>query len=54
MNYASFKKWDEHKNRNYPEKYCHFSGELSDKKTSMEKPILGKNWKKAKEVYNLK
>ncbi|WP_010521177.1 phospholipase D family protein [Aquimarina agarivorans] len=54
MNYNSFKKWDEHKNRSYPEKYCHFSGELSERRTSMEKPILSKNWKKAKEVHNLK
>jgi hypothetical protein len=34
-----------------PEKYCHFSGEETNGKTTSSKPILSKNWKKAKEKY---
>lgn len=36
---------------NYPEKYCHFSGDKSNGKTSKIKPILGKYWKVAKEKH---
>ena len=37
----------------YLEKYCHFSGEPSNGETSFNKPILKKNWKKAKAKFNL-
>lgn len=53
LEYEAFKKWNKFKDADYSEKYCHFSGELSDGKTSVNKPILNKNWKKAKETYNL-
>lgn len=53
MEYEAFKIWNKYKDANYAEKYCHFSGELSDGKTSVNKPILNKNWKKAKEKYSL-
>ena len=43
----SFASWNRYKDENYEEKYCHFSGEKSDGRTSMKKPILSKNWKKA-------
>ena len=49
----AFKSWNKYKDNNYPEKYCHFSGEKSDKKTSFSRPILNKNWKKAKTTHNL-
>lgn len=49
----AYKKWSEYSDPDYPEKYCHFSGEPSNGETSMSKPILRKNWKKAKEIHNL-
>ncbi len=53
MSYEAYKLWNKYGNREYPEKYCHFSGEPSDGKTSVNKPILSKNWKKAKEMFHL-
>lgn len=49
----AYKKWNEYGDPEYPEKYCHFSGEPSNGKTSVAKPILSKNWKRAQEIYNL-
>ncbi|QNR24331.1 phospholipase D family protein [Croceimicrobium hydrocarbonivorans] len=43
----SFKSWERFGDENYPEKYCHFSGESSDGETCFSRPILKKNWKKA-------
>ena len=54
FSYEAYKKWNEYADRDYPEKYCHFTGEDSSGQTSMNKPILAKNWKKAKEKYGLK
>jgi len=51
MSYDAFKTWN--KNPDNPENFCHYSGEPSDHKTSVNKPILGKNWSKAKAAYNL-
>uniref|UniRef100_UPI0040477427 hypothetical protein n=1 Tax=Mariniflexile sp. TaxID=1979402 RepID=UPI0040477427 len=45
----AYKMWGKYKDADYPEKYCHFSGELSYGKTSVNKPILSQNWKKAQE-----
>jgi phosphatidylserine/phosphatidylglycerophosphate/cardiolipin synthase-like enzyme len=53
MNYDSYKKWNEYADEKYPEKFCHFTGEPSNGETSMHQPILKKNWKKAKEIYDL-
>ena len=53
MSYEAYKSWNKYGDADYPEKYCHFSGEPSDGRTSVKKPILGKNWKKAKEIYHL-
>ena len=47
----AYKLWN--KNPNNPENYCHFSGEPSNKETSVNKPILKKNWQKAKEVFGI-
>lgn len=47
----AFEEWNIYENEDYPEKYCHFSGEESFGETSFNKPILKKNWTKAKEVY---
>lgn len=49
----AYKKWNEYGDRDYPEKFCHFSGEPSNGETSVNQPVLKKNWKKAKEVFNL-
>ena len=49
----AYKKWNEFGDPNYPEKFCHFSGEPSDGKTSVSKPILAKNWKRAQKIFNL-
>lgn len=53
MCYDAYKSWSKYGDPDYREKYCHFSGESSEGETSVAKPILTKNWKKAKEVYNL-
>ena len=50
----AFKSWSYFKNLDFKEKYCHFSGELSDGQTTMAKPILVKHWKAAKKQFNLK
>jgi hypothetical protein len=44
----AFRSWSQFKNDEYPEKYCHFSGEPSNGETSKARPILRKNWNKAK------
>lgn len=53
LSYDAYKKWNEFGNPDYPEKFCHFSGEPSNGETSVSRPILKKNWKKAKEIFNL-
>lgn len=49
----AYNSWLKFKNEEYPEKFCHFSGEPSNGETSFAKPILKKNWHKAKETLNL-
>lgn len=53
LSYDAYKKWNEFGDPDYPEKYCHFSGEPSNGETSVSRPILKKNWKKAKEQFDL-
>jgi phosphatidylserine/phosphatidylglycerophosphate/cardiolipin synthase-like enzyme len=48
----AYESWSKHGVEDYPEKYCHFSGELSNGETSFTRPILKKNWKKAKELIS--
>jgi RNA polymerase-binding transcription factor DksA len=43
--------WNKFKKDDYEEKYCHFSGEESYGETTKAKPILWKNWRKAKEEH---
>lgn len=47
MSDKAYESWSKFKNENYPEKYCHFSGEESNGETTFAKPILRKNWAKA-------
>lgn len=49
----AYKKWNEYGDENYPEKFCHFTGEPSNGETSVKQPILKKNWKKAKELHSI-
>jgi phosphatidylserine/phosphatidylglycerophosphate/cardiolipin synthase-like enzyme len=53
MSYDAFKSWSKYGDPDYPEKYCHFSGETSNGETSVSRPILKKNWKKANELHNI-
>ncbi|HLP13355.1 MAG TPA: phospholipase D family protein [Flavobacteriales bacterium] len=48
----SFLEWNWYKNKDYKEKYCHFSGEESSGETTYAMPILSKNWKKAMEFHD--
>lgn len=53
MSYDAYKSWSKYSDPEYSEKFCHFSGESSNGETSVSRPILKKNWKKAKEIFNL-
>lgn len=53
MSYDAYKSWNKYGDPDYAEKFCHFSGEPSNGQTSVSKPILSKNWKKAKEIHGL-
>lgn len=48
----AYESWSKFKNEEYPEQYCHFSGEPSDGETTFIKPILKKNWRKSQEVHS--
>jgi len=48
LSVAAYKSWNKHKDKEWKEKYCHYSGESSYGETSFAKPILKKNWNKAK------
>jgi phosphatidylserine/phosphatidylglycerophosphate/cardiolipin synthase-like enzyme len=53
MSYDAFKSWNKFADPDYAEKFCHFSGEPSNGETSVSRPILKKNWKIAKEIFDL-
>jgi len=53
LDYEAFKSWNKYKDRDFREKYCHFSGEESNGETSVNNPILNKNWKAAKAKWSL-
>jgi len=48
LSYEAFKSWSKYSDPEYSEKFCHFSGEPSNGETSVSRPILKKNWIKAK------
>ncbi|WP_187263722.1 phospholipase D-like domain-containing protein [Pontibacter beigongshangensis] len=50
LSYQAYQSWSKYSDENYAEKYCHFSGEPSNGETSVKRPVLYKNWKKAKEL----
>lgn len=49
--YDAFKRWNEYGDGEYAEKFCHFSGEPSNGETCVNRPIMKKNWNKAREVF---
>lgn len=51
MCYEAYKSWSKYSDPDYAERFCHFSGEPSNGETSVSKPILKKNWKKAKDIF---
>lgn len=53
LSLEAYKIWSEYEDPDYPEKFCHFSGEPSNGETCFSKPILKKNWKKAVEVHDI-
>jgi phosphatidylserine/phosphatidylglycerophosphate/cardiolipin synthase-like enzyme len=53
MSYEAFKSWSKYSDRDYAERFCHFSGEPSNGETSVRKPILKKNWEKAQKIFDL-
>jgi hypothetical protein len=53
MSDTAFQSWKKFSNNEYPEKYCHFSGEQTNGETTFSRPILRKNWSKAKEIHKL-
>ena len=52
MSYDAFKSYSKYSDPDFAENFCHFSGEPSNGDTSVSRPILKKNWKKAKELMN--
>lgn len=53
LSYQGYKLWSKKSDSSFAEKFCHFSGEASNGETSVSRPILKKNWKKAKELFDL-
>lgn len=53
LSYEAYKKWNEYADPDYSEKFCHFSGEASHGETTVNRPILKKNWKKAQEIFDV-
>ena len=48
----AYKRWSQYGDPEYPEKFCHFTGESSDGGTCFKRPILNRNWKKAKATHD--
>ncbi len=49
--YECYAFWSEWEDEEYPEDYCHYSGEESDGETCFTKPILKEYWKEAKKIH---
>jgi phosphatidylserine/phosphatidylglycerophosphate/cardiolipin synthase-like enzyme len=43
---SAFHDWNYYGRKDFPEKFCHFTGEPSLGQTSMQYPVLSKNWEK--------
>lgn len=53
LSYDAFQVWNQFGDPEYPERFCHFSGESSKGDTCVIRPILKKNWQKAKQAFSL-
>ena len=53
FNKKSHTSWNRYKNPEFEEKFCHYSGEESNGQTCYSRPILRKNWTKAKKAHKL-
>ncbi len=53
MTENAYRTWNSFQDYDFPEKYCHYSGEMSNGETTFGKPILRKNWKEARKAFNL-
>ncbi len=47
----ALKSWEKYANKDFKEKFCHYSGQSSNGETSYAKPILPKYWKKAEQEF---
>ncbi len=47
LSYEAFQTWNQFGDPNYPERFCHFSGEPSNGETSVGKPLVYKKWLKS-------
>ncbi|HEY4650264.1 MAG TPA: hypothetical protein VIG72_02570, partial [Pontibacter sp.] len=54
LSYEAYQIWNQFGDIDYPERFCHFTGEPSKGETSVRRPILYKNWHKAREVHSIK
>jgi hypothetical protein len=48
----AFLAWSEQRDVDHPERYCHFTGEVSNGETCVAYPIMNNSWKKARQVHN--
>jgi hypothetical protein len=54
LSFDAYKAWNKYGDKDYSEKYCHLTGELSNGETSVRHPILRKNRKKASEIFGIR
>lgn len=48
----AYKSWAKFSKEDYPEKFCHFTGEPSNGETTKARPIMKKNWAVAKKTMS--
>jgi len=47
----AYKRWSQYGDAEYPEKFCHFSGEPTDGHTCFKRPILKRHWKTSQAIH---
>jgi hypothetical protein len=52
MCHDSFRTWSKFGDGDYSENFCHFTGEPSNGETCVSRPIMRKNWKRAREIFD--
>lgn len=48
----AYESWARYKKKDYPEKFCHYSGESTNGETSFARPVLRQYYKDAKNLQN--